>query len=280
MTAPILILGARGKTGQRLARHLMSAGHGVRLASRNPTGDLEVAFDWADYPKAVAAFDGIRTAYIVAPTDRNDHAEVMIPVLERALQSGVRRLVLLSAASVERGGPMMGAVHDWMADHAPEWAVLRPSWFMQNFAEPRHINTARENGAIYSATADGKVAFIDADDIARGAMAALTAPEAWNRDLVLTGPQSLTYADVADHLSQLLRIPVRHVNQSEDEMAQRLEGLGMPANYAEVLAAMDTEIANGSAETLTNEVERTTNVAPRSLAQCMASDPVFSALKA
>ena len=47
---------------------------------------------------------------------------------------GVRRLVLLSSYLIERDGGMIGGVQDWPADNAPEWAILRPSWFMQNFS--------------------------------------------------------------------------------------------------------------------------------------------------
>ncbi|HEV2604757.1 MAG TPA: ergot alkaloid biosynthesis protein, partial [Microvirga sp.] len=68
------------------------------------------------------------------------------------------------------GDPMMGEVHAWLATNAPEWAVLRPSWFMQNFSEGPHGRTIREESAIYSATDTGRVGFISADDIAEVGM--------------------------------------------------------------------------------------------------------------
>lgn len=277
MTAPILILGARGKTGQRLSRHLGAQGITLRRATRTPSAIDEIAFDWSNTALARVAFEGVQRAYIVAPTDRSDHAEVMLPVLGHAVRAGVQRLVLLSAETLERGGPMMGQVHDWIADHAPQWAVLRPSWFMQNFAESRHMDQARRDGVIYSATGQGRVGFIDADDIARVAAAALTADEGWNRDLILTGPQALTYDDVAAHLSRHLGHPVRHVALTEDELAQRLEEQGLPSDYARVLAAMDTAIAAGAAERLSAAVEQVTGEPPRRLADCMARDADFAA---
>jgi uncharacterized protein YbjT (DUF2867 family) len=277
MTAPILILGSRGKTGQRLHRQLSAQGIAVRCATRTPRTMDDVAFDWSDAALAKAAFEGVQRAYVVAPTDRSDHAELMVPVLDHAVRVGVQRLVLLSAETLERGGPMMGQVHDWIADHAPQWAVLRPSWFMQNFAEPRHLDGAKREGVIYSATGQGRVGFIDAEDIARVAAAALTADEGWNRDLILTGPQALSYNDVAAHLSRHLGRDVRHVALSEDALAERLEGQGLPSDYARVLAAMDTAIAAGAAETLSPEVEQVTGVPPRRLADCMSRDADFAA---
>lgn len=88
-----------------------------------------------------------------------------------ALSSGVRRFVLLSASSLEAGGPMMGQVHAYLQSMAPEWAVLRPSWFMQNFSEQQRLATIRDEGAIYSATGAEIYAQILAEmdaDVARG----------------------------------------------------------------------------------------------------------------
>ena len=274
--SPILILGARGKTGQRLAPLLREAGQALRLGTRSPTAPDEVAFDWADKDGAIAAFDGVEAAYVVAPTDRTDHAEVMIPVLEQAIKAGTRRLVLLSAASLERGGPMMGQIHDYLAHNAPEWAVLRPSWFMQNLAEPRHMVSARTLGCLYTAAGEGRVAFIDAGDIARVAAVALTSLKPLNRDLILTGPQSLTYAEVAHQLGHHLGHEVRHVSLSVPQLARRLELQGLPSDYAQLLAGMDQAIADGPPEVVSFEVLTLTGQPPRSFADCMASDPAFA----
>lgn len=98
----------------------------------------------------------------------------MKPILEQAMAIGTRRFVLLSSSQLLPGDPIMGEVHAWLADNALEWAVLRPSWFMQNFSEGPHGQTIRDESTIYSATANGRVGFISADNIAEVAVALLT----------------------------------------------------------------------------------------------------------
>ncbi|WP_042249784.1 NAD(P)H-binding protein [Paracoccus sp. PAMC 22219] len=257
MTARVLITGGRGKTGRRVAAHLAAHGVDVVLGTRRPSGPQDWRFDWAD-PGSAAAFDGCEAAYLVAPTDRTDHLTVMEPVLDAAMQRGVRRFVLLSSSLLEAGGPMMGQVHAWLARNAPEWAVLRPSWFMQNFSEGPHTATIRDEGVIYSATGTGRVGFIDADDIAASAAACLVASAPLNADVVLTGPEALSYDDAAALIAAALGRPVRHVSLEPAALTARFVAQGLPAGYAETLTDLDRAIAAGAEEATTDGVERVT----------------------
>ncbi|MBV1860263.1 MAG: ergot alkaloid biosynthesis protein, partial [Nannocystaceae bacterium] len=142
MTGPVLVTGATGKTGRRVCEHLEAAGHAVRRGSRSGP----VHFDWFDTTTHPVVVDGVSAAYLVAPFGPTELLPVMRPLVDRLLDQGVDRIVLLSAASLERGGPMMGKVHDYLATHAPRWTVLRPSWFMQNLSEAQHLNPIRERG--------------------------------------------------------------------------------------------------------------------------------------
>ncbi|WP_063673499.1 ergot alkaloid biosynthesis protein [Dyella thiooxydans] len=261
MAERILVTGGTGKTGARVAAALARTGRDVCIGTRHPVGKNDRRLDWSDAETA-AAFEGCTAAYLVAPTDSVDHLAHMRPHLERAIDRGTRRFVLLSASSLERGGPMMGAVHDWLAQNAPEWVVLRPSWFMQNFSDGPHAVTIREEGAIYSATGTGRVGFIDAGDIAAAAVAALVAPAALNRDVVLTGPEALSYDNVAEILSRVLRRPVRHVALDSDSQAQRFEAQGLPPEYARMLSALDQGIAGGAEDRTTDGVALLTGHPP------------------
>lgn len=266
MSDRVLVTGGTGKTGQRVATLLAGRGVEARVAMRLPRQPGQVRFDWRDAGTFNDALDGVGAAYLVAPTDDLDILPAMQPFLERALERGLGRLVLLSASSLEEGGPMMGAVHAWLRAEAPAWSVLRPTWFMQNFTEHQHAHTIREAGAIYSATGDGRVTFIDAEDIAAVAAEALAGPGLPNGDLVLTGPEALSYGAVADLIAAAVGRPVRHHRLSVPEMAQRFEQVGLPAGYAAALAAMDGAIAEGSENRVTGEVERVVGRPPTSFA--------------
>ncbi|NIA68641.1 ergot alkaloid biosynthesis protein [Pelagibius litoralis] len=263
MQGEILIIGARGKTGSRLAVHLAGMGAPTRRAARTADRPGEVSFDWARPETFGTAFEGIHAAYLVAPTDRADHAEVMVPAIEQALKLGVRRFVLLSASSLEAGGPMMGAVHSVLREVAPEWCVLRPTWFMQNFSEQQHLPTIRDENAIYTAAGRGRVPFIDADDIAAAAAGALTAEYAPNTDVILTGPEPLSYDDVAERLSSRLVRTIHHVGMSYEDFMARLMGNGFDKVYAKALADMDEAISRGSEDRVTDGVQRLAGRSPR-----------------
>jgi ergot alkaloid biosynthesis protein len=262
MLENILITGGTGKTGSRLASALQRRGLTPRIASRTP-GDGKTEFDWMLEETYDSAVRGIESVYLVAPTS-DDPLTAMRPFLDVALKSGVKRFVFLSATSIEEGGPMHGQVHQYLKQHAPSWVVLRPTWFMQNFSEMQHQTTIVGEGAIYSATQGGQIPFIDAADIAEVAAEALTVESFPSEDRILTGPELLTYDQVASIIASVVKYPIEHRRLTEMDLAQRLAGNGLPVPYAAFLASLDTQIANGSEARLTEEVLRITGKPPRS----------------
>ncbi|CAG8971462.1 hypothetical protein HYALB_00002046 [Hymenoscyphus albidus] len=135
--------------------------------------------------------------------------------IERAKSHGVSRFVLLSASILEVGdGPAMGGVAGYVKGLGAEWAVLRPSWFM-------------DNSQIITAAGDGKLPFVSADDIAAVAFHALTDEKAHNTDHLILGPELWTYGEVAGLLSKFLSRTVTHVSISEQELADAMKGFGI-----------------------------------------------------
>ncbi|GDY25427.1 ergot alkaloid biosynthesis protein [Agarivorans sp. Toyoura001] len=261
----VLITGGTGKTGKRIAEKLTLQGVSVRVASRSalPINDYEsIRFIWGDETTYDAALKDVKAIYLLAPANVAEPLDVMKPFIDYAVKKGVKRFVLLSASSLPKGGPMMGAVHAYLEETVPEWAALRPTWFMQNFSEQQHLETILSEGAIYSATDNGRVPFIDADDIASVAAVALTQKEPLNRDVIMTGPSAITYDDVASMISRVINKPVEHIKLTEGQLRQRFIISGMELVYANVLSAMDTSISLGSEENCSNEVKKLTGKDP------------------
>lgn len=266
MTKTILVTGGTGKTGRRVVEQLRAQGYSPRIGTRNPKVAEAVRFDWGDTSSFADAFSDVSAVYLVAPTDTVDSLGTMQPGLEAALAAGVMRFVLLSASSLNEGGPMMGAVHAWLRDNAPEWSVLRPTWFMQNFSEQQHRDPIRDDSAIYTATDDGRVGFIDAQDIAACAKALLVAPSVENTDHILTGPEAISYAVVAETLSRQLGRKITHNQLTADGLVERHQNFGLPKEYAQTLTKMDRAIADGSEDRVTDNVLNLTGRSPTSLA--------------
>lgn len=248
----VLVTGGTGKTGRRLADLLRARGVTANVASRHSAGGRR--FDWHDRATWDVALDGADAVYLVTPP--GDAAGLMIDFCGHALSRGCQRFVLLSASLLPAGGPGAGQVHAWLSNNTPAWGVLRPSWFMQNFTEGPHAETIRDEGAIHTASEDGRVGFISADDIAAVAAAMLTSKVAPNRDAILTGPQAISYDDAAAVLSRRLGKHIRHIRISVDDLAARHRSRGMVSMGAQILAGMDAFIAQGAEDRTTNEVAK------------------------
>ncbi|MET7292472.1 NmrA family NAD(P)-binding protein [Streptomyces griseoloalbus] len=264
---PVLVIGATGTTGSRTAARLLAAGHRVRAAGRRGValpGAEAARFDWYDPATHDDALTGTDRVYLVPPIGDPDPAAVMLPFLERARTLGLRRAVLLSSSAVPEGGPAVGTVHQALPSLFDEWAVLRPSWFMQNFTGTHlHATTIRETGTFATAAGDGRVAYVDADDIAAVALHALTDTDAPNTDLVLTGPEALTHDDIATTLTEVTGRPVTHHRLTVAQLRDRLTELaGIPPEFASLLADMDRAIAHGAEDRTTNTVHHLTGHPP------------------
>lgn len=270
MVDRVLVTGGTGKTGSLVARQLAARGLEARIATRNVTTPDQVHFEWGNTASFSAALDGVDAIYLVAPTDRTDHLAVMRPLLEQAVNQGVSQLVLLSASSLPEGAPMMGEVHAWLRANAARWTVLRPSWFMQNFVT-QHLPSIVNEGCVYSATQDGRTPFIDAADIAAVAVEALSDPRLASAERILTGPEALSYDEVAARLSAVSQRPVRHCRLTVEELARRYAGFGIPEHYAGELALMDDAIAHGSEDRTTTEVEQVTGRTATTLTDFLAA---------
>lgn len=182
----------------------------------------------------------------------------MLPFLRRARTAGMRRAVLLSSSAISEGGPAVGTVHQALPDLFEQWAVLRPSWFMQNFTGTHaHALSIREDGIVWTATGSGRIGFVDAEDIAAVAVRALTDEHARDTDLVLTGPEALSYDDIATIMTEVTGRPVGHRRLSYEQMRDRLTEV-VPVQFASMLAGMDRAIAEGTEDRITNTVQRLT----------------------
>ncbi len=278
---PVLVIGATGTTGRRVVAAVRERGVPVCAASRNPghaaTGVTPLRFEWDDEATHAPALSGSRAVYLVPPPGAATPEAVVLPLLQRALELGVERVVLLSAAALEAGGPAAGQIHAALPELGMDWAVLRPSWFMQNLWNPEHHVGAAvlADREFVTATGQGRVAFVDAADIAVVAAHALLDQPAPKTDLVLTGPDALSYDDAAKVLTRATGRPVRHRASSADEAIKYMVAAGLPRELAEMLAAMETAIAAGAEDRVTDTVERITGRRPRDLATAVVTDDPF-----
>jgi uncharacterized protein YbjT (DUF2867 family) len=264
-SGPILITGATGTTGRHLARLLRERGAHVRAATRHPGPDAgaDVFFDWDDPVTYPAALDGISRLYLLRPPRAAGALPLIEQFLAAARAAGVHRIVLLH--SMVTGPAGMPEIARAVAETAPEWAILQPSWFMQNFTGTHPTAIAlRERGEIATATGNGRVGFVDARDIAAAAAQTLLAPEPPNARYVLTGPETLSYPQIAAIITEITGRPVRHTALTADQLTARWAAAGLPESLARTAADLDIAISRGEYDYTTLAVKDLTGQQPRS----------------
>jgi uncharacterized protein YbjT (DUF2867 family) len=266
----VLVLGGTGRTGTLVAGGLRERGILVRTASRSPRDGDHAVFGWERPETHQEALRDVEAVYLVAPAMDGDPSHVMVPFIDRALARGVRNFVFLSSSAVEEGPAGLGAVHAALRARAPAWTVLRPSWFMQNFFDSRHhlAQGLARNGRMVTATGQARVGFIDVADIAAVAVETLLAPA--RSAPVLTGPEALSYDDVATLLSEALGRRLEHRAVSVEEARAHMAAAGIPDTYAALLAGMEGAIARGSEDRTTEAVLRITGRPPRPFRELVA----------
>lgn len=276
-----LILGATGKTGRRVATLLAQDGHAVRAAARTPgdaaDGITPVRFDWADRATWDAALTGADGVYVIPPALRVDYADDVGAFVVRAAQLRVRHAVFLSARGAEHAPD--GALFQGeraVQDGTLNGTVVRPTWFAQNFSEA-FLRPQGDPAVIVAPAGDGAVPFVDAGDIAAVVAAALTEPARHaGATYVLSGPQALTFADVASALSTATGRTVEYLDPGADAWRQGAIDNGLPADYAGLLATLFGVIRDGHDAYLSDGVQQALGREPGSLQAWLERDVAAS----
>lgn len=246
-TQKILITGAGGRTGRRITARLASKGISNRAASRsgNPS------FDWHHRQTWSAALDGMDSVYVCYSPDLAfpGVAELIGEFSEAAAAAGVQRSVLLSGRGEEGAQRSEEAVKA----SSSQWTILRSAWFAQNFSEHLFLEPVRR-GLLVLPAGDVREPLIDLDDFADAAVKVLTEPGHHGRVYDLTGPESLSFTEVAAQLSTAIGRTVRYHASSIEEFAAALATDGVPAEEATPLAELFNEILDGRNEPVANDL--------------------------
>ncbi|MBB4916240.1 NAD(P)H-binding protein [Streptosporangium saharense] len=259
--APILVLGGRGKTGRRVVARLRDLEVPVRVASRS-TGTL---FDYGDPETWGPALEGVRAVYLVPMAEAVDPSTVAAFVA-RAAEAGVRRIVLLSARGEDgQGHPSQDPFEKPVRDAVPEWTILRAGWFAQNFSEDFLLEPVM-SGELALPAGEGREAFVDVADIADVAVAALTGDGHAGQTYEVTGPEAISFGDVAAVISRVSGHRVRYVPVDRETYGAALSGQGYPQEVVEAVADLMEELARGVGDRVGDGVRRALGREPRSFA--------------
>ena len=277
---PILITGSLGNIGRAVTGQLLAAGRPVRAVDLDPAavrdtfpGAEAARFDFTD-PQTWSVFDGVEVVFLMRPPALSNIARDMVPALEAAKRAGVKHMVLLSLQGAENNKVVPHAkIEAWLRDSGLTWTFVRPSFFMENLSTT-HRSDILDRDCLMVPAGKGKTAFVAAHDVASVAAVALENPASHiNKAWTPTGPQALTYYEVASILTDLLGRPIRYGKPGAIRyLLHATKQLDLPLAMALVTTAIYTVARLGKAGGLTDDVRTVTGTAPIAFADWAAEN--------
>lgn len=255
---PVLVTGATGTTGSAVVDGLAARGVPVRAAVRDPRryegGGEPVRFDFTD-PTSYDAANGVRAVYLVRPPALGNVERDLFPAVAAMENRGVERVVLLSVLGAERL-PVLPhrRIERRLERSRVEWTTLRAAYFAQNL-ETVHREEIRE-GRLAVPAGDGRVGTIDARDVAAVAVRCLTEPEHAGRAYDLTGPEAVSFGDLARVLSDVLPYRVAYTDPSLPRFLLSSRMRGVPTGRALVMAGLYTAARLGLSARVNDDARR------------------------
>lgn len=283
----ILVIGASGRVGGELLgqfgggevlRQLADRYAPVRILAQNAAqaasfdaqGWETVLWDPLDDATLDRACRGISKLFLVTPGS-SEQVALQCRAIAAAARAGVRHVVKISDLGSSEDSSLIHARWNWTIEQAIRQAGLaytfvRPQFFMQNFLLVVAPSVIAED-VFFAPAGEGRVPFVDVRDIAAVAVAALLEPGHEHRIYDVTGPENLSFADVARILSEAINRDVRYVEVSPEESLEGLVRSGLPDWFATDLVALFTQVKEGLTVSLSTAVEDVTHHPARSLGQ-------------
>jgi NAD(P)H dehydrogenase (quinone) len=274
----VLVIGATGHIGSRVASQLLASGEvSVRAAVRDPakaaslaaSGAQVVKFDWAEKASVRAAFAGTQRVFALFPLAFSwvDQAREAV---EAAKEAKVQFLTTVSGAGANPTADFWvakehGMCEQVVAESGIPFAIFQPTFFMENIVE-YNAPTIKSQGAIYGHSDTGKVPFVAVDDIAAVISTVLRTPEKYaGQRFYITGAEAFSAADVAGMVSAVAGKTVTYTDVAAAGYKAAMMGNGIPEKIAQGLLELEIVKRNGWAANISGVVQQVTGRSPVSL---------------
>lgn len=279
-SAPALaVTGSTGRLGGRVAARLADRGVEQRLLCRDPArarhlaGATAVAASYGDGDAVRAALDGVRTLLLVSASESPDRVQQHLTAVDAAADAGVRHVVYTSFLGAAPDATFTLARDHWTTEQrlreAAErtgltWTFLRDSLYADFLPM-----MAGEDGVLRGPAGDGRAALVATDDVADAAVAVLLDPAAHaGRTYDLTGPQALSFAEMAQTLTEAGR-PTTYVAETVEEAYASRAVYGAPDWQVDAWVSTYTAVAAGELDVVSDDVAALTGRPATSLADLL-----------
>ncbi|MGH8933322.1 MAG: SDR family oxidoreductase [Egibacteraceae bacterium] len=272
----ILVTGGTGTVGSHVVAGLRERGIPVRVLKRDTALATDVLGDGVDLapgdltnPDSIhRALDGVERVFLCSPNHPRQ-VEFETNVIDAAAAAAVGRIVKLGANGAEIGSPLAfwdahGRIEQHLRRSGIPFVILRPSTYMSNLLAS--AETVCRLGRLFAPAGDAKVTLIDPRDVAAVAVVTLTTGGHEGRTYTLTGPEALTYHDVAAQLSTAAGQPVEYVAVPDSGARGAMLRAGAPEWLAGQLEVLWRLLRQGAASATTDVVRVLLGREPRTVA--------------
>jgi uncharacterized protein YbjT (DUF2867 family) len=269
-----LITGATGDVGARVVQHLLERRLRPRILARNEArarllfGDRVDLFlgDLSEPDSLRTALRGVDALYLVNVGPQIPERDQLAASISKEM--GVKKIVKLSSLDVEHG-LAIGAWHEAgeaaiRASRVP-FIFVRPTGFMSNLLA--WANSIKTEQIVRSSTAEGRRPFIHSEDIAAVSVVGLVTDTYLGQVLPITGPQSLTFREVAAIIAEAIGRPLKYEAISDDDARERYAKISGSPKETEAHVVLWRAIREGRLASVTHDVERILGRQPISLSQ-------------
>ena len=272
----ICITGAGGTVGSEVLRQLELAQAPLRVAyfssekaeAARARGIKAVLIDYNRPATLRAAFQACEKLFLLGPNTLNQ-SQLELNAVEAAKAAGIRYIIKQSVLGAEEESYSLARVHrpveKAIESSGLAWTFLRPNSFMQN-SVTFMSEAIKAQGVFYSASGEAKISHVDVGDIAAVAVQALTEPNHAGKAYKLTGPEPLTYDELASELSKVLGRPISHISLSPSDLKQGMLAEGMPEELADRMLDLERYFRENRAGRVTNDIAQVTGRDPRRFA--------------
>jgi uncharacterized protein YbjT (DUF2867 family) len=270
----ILLTGATGTTGRRVARRLTKWGYRFSALVRDPdkvTGlkSSKVELIKGDFGKPDSlkrAMEGIEHAFLLPPNTK-DQFRLERNFIDAAREAGVRYLVKYSAIGADPDSPSRllrwhGEAEKYLEQSGIRHSIVRPDIFMQNFTN-LYAEQIKEQKQFRLPFGDARCGWVDVRDIGRLIARLLTENGHKNNVLTVTGPESLSCEDAAEVLSNAVGKKIQYVDLKPKEFKKEMMESGVPETMAEAVTELYKLVSEGLCDVVTDTFYEITEKQPR-----------------
>jgi NAD(P)H dehydrogenase (quinone) len=251
----IAVTGATGQLGRLTVKALLAKAPADQLVAlvRSPdkAADLGIAARAADYTKPEtldAALTGVEALLLISSSEIGQRKLQHRNAIDAAKRAGVKRVVYTSLLHADTSPLSLAPEHvdteAALKAAGISYTILRNGWYTENYTGA--IPGALAGGAFIGSAGEGRISSATRADLAEAAAVVLTANSHDGKTYELAGDTSYTLADLAAELSRQTGRTLPYVNLPEAEYTKILAGLGLPADFANGLAAWDVCASQGA----------------------------------